>query len=410
LTVPTGAKHELPSTADVVVIGAGVVGCSIAYHLVSRDRNVRVVVLERDAMPGMGATAKATGGIRHQFSSEPNIRLTQISLPIYRRFQELSGYSVNFRAHGYLFVTTDAATHAMFRENVALQQSLGVPSRLVDPDEIARMVPGMRTDDLVAGTFCPDDGSAEPAAAVQGFAAAARRGGAQILMNCAVTEIRTSGNRVTGVRTATGGVDAPVVVVAAGAYTSDVARLAGVDIPAKPYRRQVSVSEPVAELDVEIPLATDADTGFYVHRSGGADLMLGGTDRDVRPGYGLDVDTQVLDRMLAAAVRRIPVLTSARIRRSYVGLRGLTPDFNMILGRVRGVDGLVLACGDNGHGFMHAPATGLLLSEEIIDGRAATLDIAPFRLERFTAAQSEAGGHSAADANARPAGRERSMH
>lgn len=386
------------------MIGAGVVGCSVAYHLVLRDRNMRVVVLERDAMPGMGATAKATGGIRHQFSSEPNVRLTQMSLPTYLRFEELTGYSVNFRPHGYLFVTKDRDTIEAFRKNVALQQSLGVPSRLVDPAEIARMVPGMRTDDLIGGTFCADDGSAEPAAAVQGFAAAARRGGAQILVACAATEIRTSGQRVTGVGTAAGAVEAPVVVVAAGAYTSDVARLAGLDIPARPFRRQVSVFEPVAELDVDIPLTTDADTGFYVHRSGAADLMLGGTDRDVRPGYGLDVDAQVFDRMLDAAVRRIPILAGARIRRSYVGLRGLTPDFNMILGRVAGIEGLIVACGDNGHGFMHAPATGLLLSEEILDGRATTLDLAPFRLERFaTAGSTEA-------ANARAAPRERNMY
>jgi sarcosine oxidase subunit beta len=388
--MPAAASDDPPRAADVVVVGAGVIGCSIAYHLVRRDPGLRVVVLERDAMPGMGATSKATGGIRHQFSSEPNIRLTQISLPTYLEFQALTGYSVNFRPHGYLFVTTEAATLPTFRKNVDLQQSLGVPSRLVGPAEIARMVPGIRTDDLVAGTFCDADGSAEPAAAVQGFAAAARRGGARIVLSQAVTEITRSGQRVQGVRTAAGVVDAPVVVIAAGAYTTEVARLAGVIIPAKPFRRQVSVAEPMAELDMEIPLATDADSGFYVHRRGRSELTLGGTDRDTRPGYTLDVDGGVLDRMLAAAVRRIPALARARIRHSYVGLRGLTPDFNMILGRVPGVDGLVVACGDNGHGFMHAPAIGLLLSEEIVDGRATTLDLAPFRLERFASANAGA--------------------
>jgi sarcosine oxidase subunit beta len=339
---------------------------------------------------------------------------------MYVEFEAATGCSVNFRAHGYLFVTADRTKIAVFEQNVALQRSLGVASWLVGPDEIARMVPGICADDLIAGTFCDADGSAEPAAAVQGFAAAARRLGATIVVGHDVTAIASASGRVIGVRAMGGGlgtggalrtgrapdagtrIEAPVVVIAAGAYTADVARLAGVEIPARPFRRQVSVAEPISELDVEIPLTTDADSGFYVHRSGHADLMLGGTDRDVRPGYTLDVDGGVLDGMLAAAVRRIPALASVRIRRSYVGLRGLTPDFNMILGRVPGVEGLVVACGDNGHGFMHAPAIGLLLAEEILDGRATTLDLAPFRLERFAPAS------AAASATANPG--ERTMY
>lgn len=368
---------------DVVIIGGGIIGCSIAYHVLRHDPTIRVVVLEREAMVGMGSTSKATGGIRHQFSTEENIRLTQLGLPLYLRFEEETGYSVYFRPHGYLFITSSPAVLERLRDGVALQHRLGVPSRLVGPDEIAGFVPGIRTDDLVGGTFCDQDGSAEPAAAVQGFAARARALGAEFRHHEEVVRILRVGDRVTGVETAGATVEGGVVVIAAGPYSARVAALAGVDVPAETFRRQVSVAAPLAELDVDIPLVTDADSGFNMHRTGHGDLLLGGTDRDTRPGFGLDVNWDGIERVLSAGAHRVPLLAQAQIRRTYVGLRALTPDLHPILGRVLGVEGLVLACGDNGKGFMHAPAIGLLLSEEIIDGRATSLDLAPMRLERF---------------------------
>jgi sarcosine oxidase subunit beta len=168
-------------TADVLVIGGGVIGCSIAHHLLKRDRTLRVIVLEREPMVGMGSTSKATGGIRHQFSSEANIRLTQISLPVYRQFEEETGHSVHFRAHGYLFLTSDPQALEGLRRAVAVQQSVGVVSRIISAEEAGKLVPGLRTDDLLGGSMCDQDGTAEPAAAVQGFASRARAMGAQIL-------------------------------------------------------------------------------------------------------------------------------------------------------------------------------------------------------------------------------------
>jgi sarcosine oxidase subunit beta len=368
---------------DVVIIGGGVVGCSIAYHLLRLDPAIHVTVLEREAMPGMGATSKATGGIRHQFSTEENIRLTQLSLPVYLQFEEETGYSVYFRPHGYLFVTGNAAVLESLRRSVAVQQRLGVQSRVVTPIEIAGLVPGICSDDLVGGTFCGQDGSAEPAAAVQGFATRARALGAKFRYHEEVVGIRRAGDRVTGVETTTGRVDSDVVVVAAGPYSARIAALAGIEVPAPPFRRQVSVAEPLAALDVEMPLTTDADSGFILHRTGHGDLLLGGTDKDTRPGFGLDVDWDGIERVLSAGAHRIPALVEARVRRTYVGLRALTPDLHPILGRVQSIDGIVLACGDNGKGFMHAPAIGLLVSEEIVHGRAISLGLDPFRLERF---------------------------
>jgi sarcosine oxidase subunit beta len=368
---------------DVVIIGGGVIGCSTAYHLLRRDPTIRVLVLEREAMVGMGSTSKATGGIRHQFSTEENIRLTQLSLPTYLRFEEETGYSVFFRPHGYLFVTGREDTLENLRAGVALQHRFGVPSRVLAPDEVAAFVPGIRTDDLVGGTFYDEDGSAEPAAAVQGFASCARTMGAEFRLGEEVTGILRDRDRVAGVATAGGRIESGVVVIAAGPYSAGLAALAGVEVPAQTFRRQVSVAEPLPELDIEMPLLTDADSGFNMHRTGHGDLLLGGTDRDTRPGFGLNVNWDGIERVLTAGVHRVPVLVRARIRRTYVGLRSLTPDLHPILGRVRNVDGLVLACGDNGKGFMHAPAIGMLISEEIIDGEATSLDLTPLRLERF---------------------------
>src|SRR3990172_9573308 len=186
-------------TADVVIIGGGIIGCSIAYHVLRRDSDVRVVILEREIMPGMGSTARATGGIRHQFSSVPNIRVTQLSLAMYRRFEEEIGYSVAFRPHGYLFVTADPATLERFRQNVSLQQVLGVPSEILSPEEIAALVPGIEYRDLVGGAFCREDGSAEPAAALQGYAVRARSPGARILCEQEVVDIMTIHGATSGV-------------------------------------------------------------------------------------------------------------------------------------------------------------------------------------------------------------------
>lgn len=370
--------------ADIVVIGAGVIGCSIAYHVLRRAPGTRIVILEREGMPGMGSTAKATGAIRYQFSTAEYIRLTQLSLPEFLRFEEETGYSVHFRAHGRLFVTTRPEQMAELRRGVEFQRSFDVPSEIVSPKMAGEMVPGLRTDDLLGGSFCQADGSAEPAAAVQGYASRAQALGAQLFCDQEVLGLLRQGDRLTGVRTVDGAVEAGTVVIAAGPYSADVAKTAGIDIPARPYRRQVTVAAPIPSLDVEIPMLCDADTGFYIHRTGRGDLLLGGTDKDTHPGYGSAVDWNTVEYTLSAGARRVPVIETAQVRSNYVGLRGLTADHLPILGRVAGIDGLVVACGDNGKGFMHAPAVGLLLSELIVDGAAASLDLSPFRLERFT--------------------------
>lgn len=370
-------------SADVLVIGGGIIGLSVAYHLAQRGAR-GVVVLERAGQVGTGSTAKATGGIRHQFSTEINVRLTQLSLPAFQRFEEEMGEPVDFVQHGYLFVTTRADLAEVMRAGLRLQQHLGVPSRWVTPDEAAGLFPDVRVDDLVGGTFCPLDGSANPYGAVQGYLRRCRDLGVRVLTAQEVIGIEVSGDRVRGVRTASGAFAGPIVVNAAGPRARDVAAMVDVDLPVHPYRRQVFVMTPVPGLHRGAPLTVDLDTGWYLHQDRGGALYMGGTDKDTRPGLEEVVEWDGFDAVAQAALRRVPRTRNARVARAYAGIRSLTPDFHAILGAAPQVAGFYCANGFSGHGFMHAPAVGQLLAEEILDGKATTLDLSALSLMRFS--------------------------
>lgn len=376
--------------ADVVVIGGGVVGASVAHHLLERSPRLRVVLLERAGDVGTGATAKATGGVRHQFSTEANIRLTQLSYPYFRDAEERVGRTVDFVRHGYLFVTTDEQRLAGARAMVALQRSLGVASEVLPPADAGRLLAALRTDDLVGATFCADDGSADPYALLHAFLALARGRGLTVLTGEPVTAIDIAGGRVTGVRTPRATYAAPVVVNCAGPRADEVAALAGVDVPSRPYRRQVMVTERMPGFPGVFPLTVDMDTGWYVHSQRSAFLM-GGTDKDQHPGHDMTVDWDAFGLVFEAARHRVPPLGEARVMRAYAGVRDLTPDYHGILGETP-VGGFHLACGFSGHGFMHSPAIGLLTSELILDGRASSMDVEALSLARFArgAARAEA--------------------
>ena len=380
-------------TADVVIVGGGILGGSVAYHLVQRDPRLHVILLEREAEVGTGATARATGGVRFQFSTETNVRLTQLSYPYFTDAEAILGRSVDFLRHGYLFVTADPATLARSREGVALQLSLGVPSEVLDPAAIQAHLSHLVVDDLVGGTFCADDGSADPHGMLQGFLAGAREHDVDVLVWQAVNGMVRDGDRVIGVKTITHTYHAPVVIDCAGPRADEVAALAGVQIPSKPYRRQVMVTEPLPGLPEVFPLVVDLDTGFYVHRQGKSAVLLGGTDKDSTPGHDTTVDWDAFRLVFDAARHRVPPLAEARVMRAYAGVRDLTPDYHGILGAAPEAPGLYVACGFSGHGFMHAPAIGRLMAEIVLDGRASSMDIGALSLERFGA------GRLAAEAN-----------
>ncbi len=371
-----------PRAADIVIIGAGAIGASIAYHLARRGAR-DVVVLERDTV-GAGSTSKAAGGIRVQFGTPVEIEFSQRGIAFFQRFEDEMGVPCDFHQEGYLFVVTDEPTLARFRANVALQQSLGADVRIIAPDDARALVPALVVDDVLAAVWGPTDGYASPNDVVQAYAAQARARGVRILEETEVTGLRVEGGRVTAVETAAGAIATRLVVNAAGPWAPLVGRMAGLRLPVDPRRRHIFVTDAFDGVRHPLPLVTDTGTGFYCRSEQGAILMSPGDIGDTT-AYEAEVDWSALEGAVEKAVRRIPALEGARVRHAWAGLRPLTPDGRAILDWAPGVDGLFLAVGFCGHGFQHSPAVGETVSEWLLDGRPR-IDCSDLRLDRFSTA------------------------
>lgn len=367
---------------DIVIVGSGVIGLSIAYHL-SLHQKFKIAVIERERFPCAGSTAHCTGGIRHQFSNRTNVMLTQISLPFFRRFPAEMEYPIYFRQRGYLFVSADPEKTGEFRDKLTLLKELNVPAEFVSPDEMARRHPFLHTGDLSGGTFCALDAYADPYGVTMGYFKQARKRGVEAFFGEEVTGIDTSGGMVRGIITSGGRMGCSVLINAAGPQLPEIGRLAGVDIPARPFRRQVYVCTPVEGIPGDAPLVVDMDSGFYLHAEKSGTLLLGGTDRDSFPGTDSPVDWSLLDGFIESAVRRIPSLENGHIARAYVGIRSITPDYLGIIGEHPSLKGFYIAGGFAGNGFMHAPAIGMITSGLVINGSCDLLDIAPLSPARL---------------------------
>lgn len=368
--------------ADITVIGAGVIGLSIAYNLAARDNSRKIIVIDREKFPGMGSTALCTGGIRYQFSSPANIMLTKISMPYFLRFPAEMGYPIYFRQRGYLFLSSRKENLPVFENNLSLLRDMGIPAEFIQPEELAGRYPFLKTEDLLGGTFCPLDGYADPYGVTQGYYKQARKLGVQFYCEEEVTRVDLSGDRVVGLLTTKRHITCPVVVNAAGPHLPYIEGT-GLEIPARPFRRQVYVCSPVNGVPGSIPLVVDMDTGFYAHAEKNGTLLLGGTDRDTSPGFNTDVNWSLLDDFIGAATARIPVLAEGRLVRAYVGIRSLTPDYHGIIGQAPGIQGYYLAGGFAGNGFMHSPAIGVITAGLILDGGCELMDISPLAPDRF---------------------------
>ncbi|AKN17450.1 NAD(P)/FAD-dependent oxidoreductase [Mycobacterium haemophilum] len=367
----------------VVIIGGGIIGISIAYHLgVAGYRNVAVV--ERNLL-GEGTTAYATGGIRCQFSSRVNIELVQQSVDFWENFEAYTGRPLDFRKHGYLFLISDEITSVAFGKNAALQRSLGVDVEILDPAQIRTIFPGVRTDDLLSGTYTPNDGSAWPADAVAGYAHAARRNGVLVMQNTRVLDIVVgSEGTVSGVQTSEGDIAAEVVVIAAGPQSRAVGALCGLDIPVFPHSRQAFAAGPVPSINGNLPLTVDMATGAYLHplKTGGA--IIGGNDRHVPSTEEARVDSGQAQGLAAALWHRFPDLAELKITAGWAGLREMTPDGLAIIGPAGEVGGLYIAAGFSGHGFMQSPAVGNSVAQLLLYGHP-DLDLSPLSITRFEA-------------------------
>ena len=374
----------MPATADVVVAGGGVMGLSTAYHLLKKQPGLRVVVLEKGPFFGCGSTGKAAGGFRHQFATEINIRLSLLSIAMMERFAEDPGAPLVMRFCGYLFLLTREEDVAVFWDQVALQRRLGVPAEWLDGEEVRRRLPMMRLDDVIAGTFCPRDGLLSPMDLVNGYAVGIRRRSGILRTDTPVTGVRTQGGRIMGVMTPLGEIAAPVLVNAAGPWAAQIGEMVGVSLPIRPYRRQYLVTTPIPEIPEDFPMVIDFARSLYFHREGEG-ILTGMSNRDEPSGFREQPDLEWELIHMEAAVARMPLLEGAGVRTRVAGLYEVTPDAHPILGRIPGVEGFYVVAGFSGHGVMHGPIAGLLMAEEILDGRAHTLDIAPLRYERFMA-------------------------
>lgn len=369
---------------QVVIIGAGVMGASVAYHLALRGCT-DVLIVEKDAAEISGSTARSAAGVRHQFSSVTNVLLSRYSIAKLREFDAEVGGHAELHQIGYLFLIDDPAAWAAYQRSTAMQRELGVRTELLTPEEAARIVP-LDTSGLLGATFGPDDGYCDPYGIALGYLRAAQAHGVRLLREAAVTGFDTAGGRINGVHTAQGPIACDIVVNCAGPWAGSVAALAGLHVPVKPYRRNVYMTTPFPAIPGPIPLTIDVGSGFYMRKEG-ASILMGRSNPDEPSSFTTTVDWDWLDQVLEPGLKRFPVLETAGLAESqcWAGLYEITPDNNPILGSHPDLAGYVDASGFSGHGIMHAPATGLLISEEILDGRAHTIIIDELRVDRFSA-------------------------
>ncbi len=373
----------MTGTADVVVVGGGAMGASIAYHLAAAGAG-RVVLLEREHALGLGSTGRCAGGFRHQFSSEINVRLSLASTRMIRDFSAEHGLPLDIHVDGYLFLVREATAWANYRAAAAMQRSLGARVEELDPSAVAELIPGLVIDAIVGATFGPDDGITDPSGLTNGYATLARRAGAEIRLGTEVTAIRTTtdGSSIAGVETTMGPIDSPIVVVAAGVWAPTLAATCGIDLPIEPHLRHVVVTGDFPGRPERRTLVIDTSSMFYFHREGAGVLMGAPPARDVVTFDTKVDDDWIADELLPRAVEVLPGLAEAGLITTWGGLYEMTPDRHAILGPVEGLSGCYLATGFSGHGFQHAPIVGKITAE-LIRGASPTVDIGELCLERF---------------------------
>jgi sarcosine oxidase subunit beta len=374
----------MTETADVVIIGSGIVGSSVAYHLAEAGCT-NVLVVEREAHQGKGSTGKSMGGVRAQFATTVNIQMSRYSIDFFASFDEQLGYPADYRPHGYLFCATNERHLEYLKTNRERQLALGVKNvELISREDIVKILPQLRVDDVLGGTYCPTDGFVDPHSVMMGFMLKARERGVRLWLDTRVTGIEVDNGRVNGVTTTRGSVLTPIVVNAAGAWAAEVALMAGAELPVEPLRRQLVPTEPFDGLPKRFPMVIDMSTGFHFRREGKG-ILLAWNDPEETPGFKTDFDESFVEKILTRAASRVPCLADAAVnpRRAWAGLYEMTPDHHAIIGPAPNVKGLFFVNGFSGHGVMHSPASGRITSDLILHGRSDLIDTTLIGLERF---------------------------
>jgi sarcosine oxidase subunit beta len=367
----------IKSHASVVIIGGGIIGTSIAYHLA--QRGIRDVVLVEADLVGSGSSGRSAAMILLQMSREMTIRMSQESFKEY--LGELDA-EIGYKPIGYLNLATEEIADEL-RAQIAGQRRLGVPTEILSPQDIARLVPAVNVEDIEFGSICCKDGVIDPHAVMQTYVQRARQLGVEICEQVEAAGIVVEKDRVVGVQTSAGLVATPLVVNAAGARAAQVASWVGLNLPIKNFKRTIFITDRFDGISDSTPFVMDLSVEWYFRKEGKGILMGMGVEESAT--FEPQLEWEFLDTMIQHALHRAPILANARVMRGWAGLRALTPDDYPILGRAPGIEGFVNCCGWGGHGVMHAPIAGKLIAELIADGETTTLDIQPFALERFSA-------------------------
>jgi sarcosine oxidase subunit beta len=378
------STEDLLKSADVIIIGAGIVGSSIAYHLTEAGCT-NVLVLERETSQGKGSTGKSMGGVRAQFATPVNIRMSMFSIPFFAAFDEVMGHPAGYRPQGYLFVATKPAYMDYLRTNYAAQIAAGLQDvHLLDAAGVSRLAPELRSDDIIGGSFCATDGFVDPYSVMTGFMLKAIERGVELVRDTEVTGIQIDARGICGVETSRGAFATRTLVNATGAWAGGVARLAGVDLPVEPLRRMLVPTEPFDGVSHESPMVVDMNTGFH-YRPEGRGLLLAWNDPQETPGFKLNFDRAFIEKVLTRGVDRLPCLEEAEVnpKRAWAGLYEMTPDHHPVLGPVASLPGFFVANGFSGHGVMHSPATGRILADLIVHGHCDLVDTSLLGFDRF---------------------------
>ncbi len=362
--------------ADVLIVGAGVIGWSVAAHVLRASPKLRVLVADQAGASASGSTGRAAGGVRAQFATPINIQFSLFSIAEFERMAE----DVGFRQHGYLFVTSTEAGAQAIETLVPLQQSLGVPVRRISPAEVLERAPLLHSADVAAATFSPTDGYLDPHLVCSAYEREAKASGARFLPRA--TFQAYDGKIAT---TSAGEIECDTVVLATGHWSGALLKSLGLHLPIEPERHQLALTGPVPELPPRLPMVVDLDTTFHF-RPEGKRLLIGYSDRLPQPPKTLDqqppFDPRFLEELAEIALHRLPILEEVGfdLKRSWAGWYAETPDRHAVVGRL---GSFVLATGFGGHGIMHSPAAGQAVAELVLEGECKTFDLRPLRPSRF---------------------------
>ena len=378
----TKAEENMASTADAVIIGGGVMGCSILYNLAERGVT-NTLLLERDVLAS-GSTSRSQAILRMHYSNEVTTRLSWDSLAIFKEFHEITGVPSGYTKTGYFIIVGPEDRRAM-EGNVSMQRSVGVDTSVVTAEDVREIAPMVETGDGEAFAYEPESGYADPYSVTTGYANAARERGARVRSNSPVTGVEITGDRVSAVLTEDGRVETPIAVVATGPWSGPFLSSIGVDVPLRPIRHQVIMLRRPQDIVPDHPIIGDVVYDMSPRPDVGNITLIGvGEDEDAEPeSFNQGVDMPMVERSFANLTRRMPGMASALFRGGWSGLFTTTPDWHPVLDRVEGIEGLYLAVGFSGHGFKLSPMVGVVMAELITEGRATSVDISELNLKRF---------------------------